>query len=84
MAWAQVSGTSTYTVRMQRFAIPSTTSSALVPIQNAIDVLATPNAQTEEVGIVYTSPTTALAVWVDNRWGASEIYSAPINFGACP
>jgi hypothetical protein len=85
VAWAQVATSSpaTYTVRMQRFALP-TTSSTLVPIQNPIDVLATPNGQTEEVGIVYTSPTTLLAVWVDNRWGASEIYSAPIDLGACP
>jgi hypothetical protein len=86
VAWAQLANTSpaAYTVRMQRFAIPSSTSSALVPIQNPIDVLSTANGYNPEVGIVYTSPTTMLAVWVDNRWGTPEIYAAPIDLGACP
>jgi hypothetical protein len=87
MAWAQYDATSSigpYTVRAQRFAIPSTTASALTPLHNPVDVIATPTAQTDVVSIVYTSTTTMLAVWVDNRWGTAEIYSAPLDLGACP
>jgi hypothetical protein len=70
---------------MQRFAIPTTQSSTLAPIDNAIDILSTQNTLFNNIELVATGPTSLLAVWSDNRWGtAREIYAAPIDVDSCP
>lgn len=78
------STTGAYSFRLQRYAIPSTTSSFVTPIHNAIDVLTTQNTGLGDVALAPTS-NALIAVWADNRWGATrEIYAAPINLGSCP
>jgi hypothetical protein len=87
MAWAQAASDTQYSkIRLQRFSIPAGTSSALTPIHNAIDVLATANTTGDRPGLVRTGPTSLLVVWSDNRFGVnqSEIFAAPVSLGACP
>jgi hypothetical protein len=86
IGWAQRPSTTTgsFTFRMQRFSIPATTSSALTPIHNAIDILATQNTAPNDIALVQAG-SGLLGVWADNRWGATrEIYAAPINLNSCP
>jgi len=75
-----------YGFSLQRFAIPNTTSSALSPIDNPVDVLATPTiAQRGDMQIAATGKYSMLAVWADNRWGANrELYARPIDLHSCP
>lgn len=75
-----------YGFSVQRFAIPNTTSSALSPIDNPVDVLATPTiAQRGDMQIAATGKYSLLAVWADNRWGANrELYARPIDLHSCP
>ena len=88
MAWGKYDGTtfstSSYTMHMQRFALPSSLSIAPTPLHDPVGVPATPSSVFQEVGLVYTSATTMLAVWTDIRSNSSEVYAAPIDLGACP
>ena len=85
VAWLQRPSTSgSYALRLQRFAIPSTATSALTSIHNAVDVLPTQNTGVNDIALVSTGDA-LVAIWADNRWGATrEIYAAPINLQSCP
>jgi hypothetical protein len=88
MAWGKYDGStstnSPYTLQMQRFALPSTLTSAPTPLHAVVDMPVTPSSAFNEVGLVYTGSTSMLVVWSDNRWGNSEIYAAPLELGTCP
>jgi len=78
--------TGPFTLGLQRFAIPNSTSSALSPIDNPVEVLPVATlGQRGDMQIVATGKYSLLAVWADNRWGANrELYARPIDLHSCP
>jgi hypothetical protein len=87
IAWAESSTQSApYKIRMQRFAAPSSASSALTPIHDAVDVLPTANLkELRNFSLAVSGASSLMAVWADDRWGTKrEIFAAPINVGTCP
>ena len=79
-------GTGPFSFSLQRFAIPSSTSSALAPIDNPVEILPTSTLpQPGDMQIAATGKYSLLAVWADNRWGANrELYSRPLDLHSCP
>lgn len=76
---------------LHRYSLPATAASKVFKrLHQPISVLATNNFpdtdnEARNFSLVATGPSSLLAVWADNRWGASkEIYAAPIDLKACP
>ena len=91
LGWTQRNNTSSnnpaYRLRLQRFALPTDSSSNLRPIGNVIDVTSSTHVGGYlGAGLVATGPQSLLAVWADNRLGATsrEIYARPIDLKGCP
>lgn len=75
-----------FTIGFQRFGIPATATSALTPIDSAVEILGTATmAKLHDMDLVATGSQSMLAVWADNRWGVNrELYARPIDLHSCP
>jgi hypothetical protein len=77
-----------YKLKMQRYAIPTTPSSAVTPIHGIVEILSTQNIKDgalRDMQLVPTGNGSMLAVWADNRWGTPrELYARPIDLHGCP
>jgi hypothetical protein len=74
-----------YRLRMQRFAIPPTTTSALTAVHNAVDVVPTASASVPNVAIVPMG-SRLMVLWVDGSEprSAREVWAKPLDLNACP
>jgi hypothetical protein len=78
-------GPGPFDYRLQRFSLPSSpTSSAFVPLTAPVLILPTETDPRAGNAVLLRAGTGLLALWSDNRWGASELYAAPIDLGSCP
>ncbi|HMR73688.1 MAG TPA: hypothetical protein PKD61_01205 [Polyangiaceae bacterium] len=69
-------------IRHQRFSLSQTGGTTVTPLTSASLVLSTPNALGLEALAVGSGK--QLVLWSDNRWGAEELYAAPVNLQNCP
>jgi hypothetical protein len=69
-------------IRLKRLSVPPTLTATLPQLGGITTVLATQNAITTDA--VHTGSGALLVVWSDNRWGALELYAAPVDFSSCP
>lgn len=69
-------------IKLRRFQIPTTSSSTLTALSPEITILGTPNGL--EMNVERTGAGSLLVVWSDNRWGAGELYAAPVDLKGCP
>ncbi len=82
-----VGGSNGYQFRMQRFAIPSGTTSTMADLHPAIDIS---DAYTlkqyvySDIQLVATGTGSMLGIWADTRWGNRELYARPIDLHSCP
>ena len=69
-------------IRLRRFLVPTSSTSFLTALGGEVSILATPNAI--DMTAVHTGSGSMLTLWADNRWGATELYAAPVDFSSCP
>ncbi|MEZ4223630.1 MAG: hypothetical protein R3B13_21960 [Polyangiaceae bacterium] len=69
-------------IQLYRFALSQSGPTSLTPLTAATAVLGTPSALSIEA--VAAGPGKLLVLWSDNRWGAAELYAAPVDLQGCP
>jgi hypothetical protein len=84
LAYEQAASSSGFALKLARFAVPAGTGSALTPITGAVNVLASDTIPSGDNFRIISTGNNLLALWVDNRWGAREIYARPIDLRGCP
>jgi hypothetical protein len=69
-------------IRHYRFSLSQAGTTTVTPLTSETLVLSTPNALGLEALAV--GPGKQLVLWADNRWGAEELYAAPVSLQNCP
>ena len=69
--------------RMARYRAPSDPNAALVPLTDPTALVTTSTVQSQSIALTSSGATSAMAAWVDSRWGHGEIYAEAVDFHGC-
>ncbi len=69
-------------IRLYRFSLAQTGPTSLTALTAETLVLPTPNGVSLDAATA--GPGKLLILWSDDRWGAEELYAAPVDLQSCP
>ncbi|MEZ4223620.1 MAG: hypothetical protein R3B13_21910 [Polyangiaceae bacterium] len=67
---------------LRRSTLSQSGPTSVTPLASDVSILATPNGTSMDA--VSTGSNSVLALWSDTRWGAEELYAAPVDLQNCP